>query len=161
MGYYRGGGYYQGGGYYRGGSLKSLIGSAGKLIGGMGIPVVSGVAATIGRLAMPALPVPGFSRVGAGTPATLSVTGTGIDQRPVPGVRGRVQRLLPGGASGYFSSRHMNAGNAKAARRAIRRITAVRRLLKGIERQLPMRSAPRGRSAGVITRSEAARALRR
>jgi len=159
MGYYRGGGYYQAGGYYRAGSLRSLVGSIGKTIGGLGIPVVSGVAGTVGRLAMPT-PIAPVMSVSRGTPATLSVTGTGVDQRPRPGVRGRVQRLLPGGESGYLPTRHMNAGNAKAARRAIRRITSVRKLLKSIERQLPMRPAPRGRSPGVITRSEAARALR-
>lgn len=57
--------------------------------------------------------------------------------------------------------KRMNVSNTKAARRAIRRIKGVRDLLKSIERELPKRSAPRaGGSRGVITRSEAARALR-
>lgn len=57
--------------------------------------------------------------------------------------------------------KRMNVGNAKAARRAIRRIKGVRDMLKSIERELPKRTAPRaGGSRGVITRSEAARALR-
>lgn len=43
--------------------------------------------------------------------------------------------------------RRMNFGNARAARRAIRRIKGVRRLLKSIEDQLPRRPAPRRRAA--------------
>jgi hypothetical protein len=62
-----------------------------------------------------------------------------------------------GGATGA-RSRRMNAGNAKAARRAIRRIKSVRHLLQSIERELPRR--PAARSHGVITRAEAAHALR-
>lgn len=42
--------------------------------------------------------------------------------------------------------RRMNFGNARAARRAIRRIKGVRRLLKSIEDQLPRRPAPRRRA---------------
>lgn len=41
--------------------------------------------------------------------------------------------------------RRMNYGNAKAARRAIRRIKGTRKLLQDIEKQLPRRAAPRPR----------------
>lgn len=41
--------------------------------------------------------------------------------------------------------RRMNFGNAKAARRAIRRIKGTRKLLQDIEKQLPRRAAPRPR----------------
>jgi hypothetical protein len=52
----------------------------------------------------------------------------------------------------------MNVGNARAARRSINRIRGVRKLLKSIEMTLPKRSVRT--SHGVITRGEAARALR-
>lgn len=41
--------------------------------------------------------------------------------------------------------RRMNYGNAKAAKRAIRRIKGTRKLLQDIEKQLPRRAAPRPR----------------
>lgn len=47
--------------------------------------------------------------------------------------------------------RRMNFGNAKAARRAIRRIKGTRKLLQSIERQLPRRPAPRPRATGAHT----------
>lgn len=80
---------------------------------------------------------------------------------PVPGITGTFERVLPFGRTGYMrkGGHRMNAGNAKAAHRAIRRIKSVRKLLQSIERELPRRPAARG-SRGVITRSEAARALR-
>lgn len=88
---------------------------------------------------------------------------------PTPGFAGLAQRALPFGKTGFevaraggVGGRRMNAGNAKAARRAIRRIKAVRHLLQSIEKELPRRPAARsGGSRGVITRSEASRALRR
>lgn len=60
----------------------------------------------------------------------------------------------------FAGSRRMNVGNAKAARRAIRRIKGVRKMLQSIESQLPKRKCTHGGSRGVITRGEAARALR-
>lgn len=74
------------------------------------------------------------------------VTQTGVSPLGTVGVR-------------FGGGRRMNAGNAKAARRAIRRIKSVRKLLQSIERELPRRPALRA-SPGVITRREAARALR-
>ncbi len=58
---------------------------------------------------------------------------TGQQVTRVPGLRGKVQRVLPGGATGFQvgpdgvmrkKRRRMNAGNAKALRRAIRRTDA-------------------------------------
>lgn len=174
MGYYRAGGYYRGGGYYRAGGLLSGIGKLVKgatgIVGGLNIPVVSGVARAVSeRIPVPPpQPQPQSVMPGAGMQFGITTLGVGptlpaSPDRPVPGVRGAVQRILPGGASGYYTvrRRHINPGNAKAARRAIRRINSVRKLLMSIERQLPRRPAPRTGSRGVITRSEAARALRR
>lgn len=61
-----------------------------------------------------------------------------------PGLTGALQRMVPGGATGYQvqggfrrPGRRMNFGNARAAGRAIRRIKGARDLLKRIESQLP------------------------
>lgn len=51
--------------------------------------------------------------------------------------------MLPG--FGKKRRRRMNYGNAKAARRAIRRIKGTRKLLQDIEKQMPRRPAPRPR----------------
>lgn len=88
---------------------------------------------------------------------------------PVPGFGGALQRMLPGGASGYTTGAcitkdgrprrikangqcwkrpSMNAGNMKAAARAIRRITAARRMLKALERSLPKVKATGGKRRG-------------
>lgn len=154
MGYYRAGGYYAAGGYYRAGGifgfLKGAVKTVAGVVGKAGIPVVSGVANIVAGTPSPITPNYGFA---ANLPQ--------VPQRPEPGIAGAVHRMVPGGATGYLPRRRMNVANVKAARRAIRRITGVRHLLKSIEKQLPMRPAPRRYgSPGVITRSEAARALR-
>lgn len=138
----------------RGGILSSIGRVAGRLAGpvlrslpgiGTAIGVVGGVVGAARGVRAAAPQLPGF------TPPGMT---------PTPGFRGFAQRLVPGGESGFRKKgRRMNAGNAKAARRAIRRIKGVRDLLKSIERELPRRPAARG-SSGVITRREAERALR-
>lgn len=77
-----------------------------------------------------------------------------------PGLIGQIQRLAPGGATGYQvqygggfrpKGRRMNFGNARAAGRAIRRIKGARDLLKRIESQLPrvkVKSASGGKRCG-------------
>jgi len=50
-------------------------------------------------------------------------------------------------------SRRMNAGNAKAARRSIRRIKAVRHLLTSIEREMPHRHCTRPHSKARFARA--------
>lgn len=165
MAYYQAGDYYRGGGYYRAGSLGSFLGGALRVVGGLGVPGVSTIANVASGLLSPAQPVT-QPRVlpESSTPVTLAA-GPG---QQLPTAKQRAQGVTkvgvsPSGTIGVAFRKHrsMNAGNAKAARRAIRRITSVRKMLKSIERQLPMRSAPRSHgSRGVITRSEAARALR-
>jgi len=161
MAYYRAGGYYRGGGYYRAGSIFGTLGKIAKgatgLLAGAAIPGISGIAGAISRA------IPAETPAARASTGPQFSTGTQVPSR-VMVTRGVEQvGVSPLGTVGvrFRSSRHMNPGNAKAARRAIRRITSVRKMLKSIERQLPMRSAPRSSSRGVITRSEAARALRR
>lgn len=141
----------------RGGLLSSIGRVAGRLLPTVAraIPGVGTVMGIAGGVASAVGAVRGARAV---APTLTGFTPPGM--APVPGLRGVAQRLIPGGESGFRrKGRRMNAGNAKAARRAIRRIKGVRDLLKSIERELPRRPAARG-SAGVITRREAERALR-
>lgn len=159
-------------GYHRAGLAQSRGGYAyrqarGGFLSGIG-RAIGRVASTVGRVAsvVPGLGIAGAAAgvVGRALAPSSGVMPGGVTlgtvQRPEPGLTGVVHRLVPGGSTGYIKSKRMNAGNAKAARRAIRRIKSVRNLLKSIEAELPRRPAPRGRSPGYITRSEAARALR-
>jgi hypothetical protein len=102
----------------------------------MGIPIVSGIASSVGSMI-------GANRTAAAQ-QTLAASSATVGPKPKPGVGAAIQRLLPGGATGmYAGRRHMNVGNAKAARRAIRRITGVRKMLMSIERQMPHRACNR------------------
>lgn len=154
MPYYLAGDFYRAGGgnYYRaGGILGTLFGAVTRTVGSLGIPGVSAVANIIAPEQRPR-----GQAAAVTTPATLATAGvTQVGGKPAirqkePGITGAVHRLMPGGHSGYLPGRrHMNPGNAKAARRAIRRITSVRKMLHSIERQLPHRvvhaKARRGR----------------
>lgn len=160
MPYYGAGDYaYQAGdhGNYAAGSIGSFFGKALKTVGGL-----------VGGL-------PGAALRGAGgllapTPAQntpIPILPMPMGQVPTPKQRGRDVTKIgvsPLGTVGvaFRKHRHMNAGNAKAARRAIRRIKGVRHLLQSIERELPHQKPrfPHRGSPGVITRAEAARALR-
>ncbi len=162
MGYYLAGDYYRAGGgrNYAAGSLKSWLGGAAKKLGGLvgGIPgaLISGAGGLLAPTPMPAAPAaqPAFSMAGPGqrvptaAQAARGVEAVGVSSMGTVGIR-------------FGKTRRMNSGNAKAARRAIRRIKGVRHLLQSIERELPRRPAIKsGGSRGVITRAEAARALR-
>ena len=75
----------------------------------------------------------------------------GITVKPKPGVRGAVERLLPGGKTGYVVEgrrrRRINPANPKALRRAIRRtdgfVKLARRALKGSGYTIVSRSSRR------------------
>jgi len=164
MSYYLAGDYYRAGGgrNYAAGGLFSFLGKAAKSVGSfIGGPIGAGLQLAGGALApatptssTPMPPPPNFSMAGGAripspTAAARGVTAVGVSPLGTVGIK-------------FKGSRRMNAGNAKAARRAIRRIKSVRHLLQSIERELPRRPAPRGGgSRGVITRAEASRALRR
>lgn len=86
---------------------------------------------------------------------------------PFPGPMGTVQRgaeaVGTAIARRFRRRRRLNPLNVRAARRAIRRIKAVRKITAQIERALPTRrvAARSFGSPGIITRREASRALRR
>lgn len=86
-----------------------------------------------------------FSKTVKAAPAILAAGAAGRalvpiappGQIPVPGMKGAVQRALPGGQTGFMprKRKRMNVANPKALRRAIRRqegfIKLARRTLKG------------------------------
>lgn len=170
MPYYQAGGYaYAAGGmsnYAAGGSIFGFLGKAVKSVAKVGAGLLTGgplggIAAAARELApTPAAnaPIP-IMQPPFGLQGLQSLGPTPAQQR-----QGVVKvGVSPLGTVGvaFRKHRHMNAGNAKAARRAIRRIKSVRHLLTSIERELPHRKAVvHGGSRGVITRAEAARALR-
>lgn len=72
---------------------------------------------------------------GATIPGLLKPPAAPPGMVPVGGLKGRVQRILPGGQTGFVRRRRMNVANPKALRRAIRRtdgfVKLARRTLKG------------------------------
>jgi len=148
---------------FLGKAIKTGLGVVSKL----GIPLVSGAAGIAGGLlgggfaAGPGLPgpvTPTVSRFGGVMPISLGQAG----QIPTPGVAGRVQRFLPGGAtgmegcgngtrpnkSGYWlqsgqyvepgsvcvARRRMNPLNPRALSRAMRRIESAKRATSVLSR---------------------------
>jgi len=158
--YGRAGNYaYQAGGIFS--SIGRVLGGVARVAGGL----LPGPVGTIARVAGGVL---GGAAVGrALTGAFPSPPG---GQIPVPGITGFIQRTLPGGATGFMSAgrRRMNPMNVKALRRASRRLDSFARTARKALRHSPFmlvsrasRAGRGGSSRGVITRSEAARALKR
>lgn len=121
MPYYGAGDYYRGDSNYAAGGIFSTIGKAigkvGKAILGAN-PIVRAAGALI-----PSLPT--------ATPSFPTITGFAPPPVvPKPGFGGAVERLLPGGESGYMVAkrRRMNPTNVKALRRAGRRVKGFLRI---------------------------------
>lgn len=177
--------YGRGGNYYVAGDNYGRAGNYAYQAGGL-FSSIGRVVGSVARVASNFLPGPlgTVARIGggllagaaAGRAATAALPalmppppqGTPV---PVPGVTGFLQRLVPGGETGYMAApgtkrRKINPMNVKALRRATRRIDGfartARKALKHSPFMLVSRNS-RGRrgSPGVITRSEAARALKR
>lgn len=181
MPYYAIGDYYGRGDYYRGdpfihkkigGALRSVAG----VVGGLGIPGVSTVAKGVslvlgGGRAAPATPATAGTIQGFEAPETvrtrtrIGLPGLPIYERDYETVEGAVMNGAAVMVGGKKKRRSMNPMNVKALRRASRRIDGfartARKALKHTPWQLVSRSSRRGPSPGVITRSEAARALKR
>lgn len=105
--------------------------------------VLGGAARIAGVVGVPGAGIVGRALQGGGPQTQMPV------MSPVPGVRGWLQRQIPGGATGYVEKQgskgiktsgmrkrpRMNVGNARALRRAIRRqegfVKLARRALKG------------------------------
>ena len=119
-------------GFIGGGPLGALTGAAKGALGQHPVLRQNPIGAT---LAPAAQMLPSFP--------TLMGPGPG---RPVPGIKGVIQRALPGGETGHAKRRRLNVTNPKALRRAIRRARGFEKLaLKTIRLVNPQR---RGRFGG-------------
>lgn len=143
MAYYRGD-YYRGD-YYRGDPFAlPLIGALGsvaaKVLPGIAKKAVGAVAGLISKpkvaatVASVAIPTAAASIV-ARAPSTSmppSLAAVSPSMKPAPGLKGKLQRLLPGGATGYVKRRRMNVTNPRALRRAIRRAQGFAKLARRV-----------------------------
>jgi len=132
--------------------FKVIKGAATGMLRGGPLGAIGGAAAAVGGRAMPRYPGGQGRRLQRlqGGPAGIRM------QIPVPGVLGGIQRLVPGGATGYMPGprrRRMNPANPKALRRAIRRQTSfirlARRALKGSGYTITARGSRRPRPARI------------
>lgn len=129
-------------------SLKGILRGAGKVLGGAARLGSSLLPGPVGALARGAV---GLISGGGATPAppvlgafpsrSMGAPGTAVAGRysplGTPGVCGPGMRLKKDGGCTNRKRPTMNPGNAKAARRAITRISSARRLLRTIEQALP------------------------
>ena len=167
MPYYVGGDYYPRGDYYRGDIFGTIFGGlkkvAGAAVGGAAGFLSGGPLGALKGAAQGAGLLPKATVLPA--PTMIPSFGPPMQQVPVPGLKGTVQRILPGGATGYYTRRRMNPLNVKALRRASRRtdmfVRTARKALKHTAFTIVTRSSRRGGSPGVITKREASAALRR
>lgn len=149
MSYYRGD--YRGD-YYRGDPFGlPLIGAVGGFLAKKVVPSIAKRA--VGLISRPSTAK--AVATAAGGAVVSRYLGPLVQQRaalapppgmiPKPGLRGKIQRLLPGGETGYVRRRRMNVTNAKALRRAIRRARGFAKLAKKVLTFVDAR-APRGRA---------------
>lgn len=102
--------------------------------------------------------LPAIGRVLTGRSAAAATTGVMVGQMIggngangggvcPPGQHPNKQDGIRGPAGTYcVRNRRMNFGNARAARRSVRRLKGARKLLQDIERMMPRRPAPRARA---------------
>lgn len=122
-------GYYMAGDYLQAGGLGSLI--------RRGVRAVAR-SPLAGRV-LRAVPFVGTAAAAVDVVRGVRAAARGAEQAPPSMIATgsmRVAQALGAGPS-RIGGRRMNAGNAKAARRAIRRIKAARKLLRSIESELP------------------------
>lgn len=178
-GYTRGGNY---GDYYRGDYYRGDPGFLGGLVKGIGRGLVGFATGGVAGAALGVL--------GGLKNKTTAAQGTALAPIPpmqYPTSRTRITAFPPGYTHEEYAPeykmpterqayaqlrlpgrrRRMNVANAKALRRALRRVAGFGKLAKRAKRDIARAASAvgvrrgGGRSPGVITRSEAARALRR
>ena len=141
-------GYYMAGDYYAaGGILGNIWGGVKGAIGGF---VKGGPLGAIGGAVSGAIGKPkGTSIISlpAGMPTMIPAGGTIMKK---PGITGAVERIVPGGESGYqvvgARRKRMNVANPKALRRAIRREAGFVKLAKRALRGTAYTITTKGRS---------------
>lgn len=149
MAYYGGRGDYYRGDYYRGDPLfGALIGAlpgivrVGKSLLGVGSkvkPILKGVGAAAGGAATAVT-------IGGAVKSTMPPPPGQIKR---PGVRGTIQRALPGGQTGYMKRRRLNPTNPKALRRALRRVSGFAKLAQRTKRDIGKAATAAGIKRGV------------
>lgn len=162
---YQSGDYYMQGDYYRGD--PGLFGSIGRAIGGV-VKTVAGVAARALPIAVPGIggivggvagSLLGGSRSTALVPASAgSLPPLQVPVTRTPGARGLIQRVLPGGATGYEvdlqgmlrKRRRMNVANPKALRRALRRVSGFGKLARRARRDIGRAASAVGVRRGIV-----------
>lgn len=128
------------------GFLGKVVKTGLGIVGGLGIPGISGAARGVRSLFRP-----------GGQPQVYGsqmFPGGGL-QIPVRGVKGFLERGVPGGATGYMprKRRRMNPGNVRALRRAMRRqdafVKLARRALKGSKYRIATVGSGRSRPINI------------
>lgn len=174
---YAAGDYYSGyGSNYAAGGLFSFVGKALKTVAGVASQMLPGPIGAIARIGTGILGGAGAGRAVQAQLPTFTPAGLG-PMLPEPGIAGAVHRIVPGGKTGfgYYNKKGefiegkrpvMNPMNVRALRRASRRLDGFARTARKALKHSPfmlVSRASRGRrgSPGVISRSEAARALKR
>jgi hypothetical protein len=147
--------YYQGdfyrghrGDYYRGDpfSLGGLVGGVLKGVGGIvkSVPgvgtVIGGAMQGVGNIIAPSK-LPTITGAGLMMPLPQAGQGVVIPGGTIvkkPGLGGIVERMLPGGETGYLIRRRkrMNVTNPRALRRAIRRVSGFGKLVQRSKRAI-------------------------
>lgn len=127
-----------------------LSGAITQRLGGQSkaIPIVAGVATAAGRV------LPAIGRVLGSRTVAAGSTGLAIGSLFGGGGGGACpsgEHLAKDGSGRCVRNRRMNFGNARAARRSVRRLKGARKLLRDIEKMMPSktrtRRAPAGHSA--------------
>jgi len=117
------------GDYYRGdpflgGLIRTALPVLFKGAKAVGTKLLGKGAARVAPTLVPALPGAAALTAAAVTRSALQKVPPGM--KPVPGLKGKVQRFLPGGATGFFKRRTMNPLNPRALTRATRRLEGFR-----------------------------------
>lgn len=128
------------------GGIQQKIAGPSKIVAG---PAIMAGAAAAGRV-LPAIGRVLTGRVATAATAGVLVGGLIADGRGgggcPPGFHPNKQDGVGGAAGTYcVRNRRMNVGNARAARRSVRRLKGARKLLQDIEKMMPRRPAPRAK----------------
>jgi len=122
-----------------------LSGAITQRLGGQSkaVPIVAAAAGAAGRV------LPALGRVLGSRTVAAGATGIGIGSLFGGGGGDACQagfHFAKDGSGRCVRNRRMNFGNARAARRSVRRLKGARKLLQDIEKMMPRRPAPRARA---------------
>jgi hypothetical protein len=127
--------------YYMGDYYQGDPGPLGALAGGLVLRGAKPLAKKVGGLIGKVLRKPATGPAVGSAATGVLVTRAATQQpppgyRPKPGLRGLLERITPGGKTGYVRTRRMNPANPKALRRALRRIAGFGKLAQRARRDV-------------------------